>query len=376
VKYADARFESGDAPTTDSARFFAALFREKFRACGSNLAFGEWLPLPFGSTAGSRDGSGNGSGGDDVSDSEEKTREQSDKNINKFNRLVIYDKAEEERSRYQSGLRGKIQDRSVKVDLQPLFHFTYYRELDEVERDYPYTDVADAVNRSGALSHELLLTNRETPLSEEQIEYHFKAIDNYSGRIEQHPDDALLIFARGMEYMLVQDFQNAQEDLKNALVLQPDNIVFLMNSAALRYKQLSITMTGEKEENQAMSFQLNMGADNRTNQGGQAVSFDRYNYEFDQILRDYDHILKQNPNFIYAYFNRGNIYSAKRDFKLAVADYTETIRRDAHFADAWFNRGIARLYLGDTKRGIEDLSKAGELGLVNAYSIIKRVQAE
>ena len=311
----------------------------------------------------------------DASDNEEKTREQSDKNINKFNRLVIYDKEEEERSRYQSGLRGKIQDRNIKVDLQPMFVFTYYKEMDEVERDYPYTGVADSINRSGVLSHELLLTNREIPLSEEQVDYHFKAIDDYSARMDRRPNDARLIFARGLEFMLVQDFQNAQEDFKNALVLQPDNIVFRMNNAALRYKQLSITMTSEEEDNLAMSFNLE-AAGKPKNQSDQTIKFDRYNYEFDMILHEYDLMLQVAPNFVYAYFNRGNIYNAKHDFKSAVADYSEAIRRDSRFADAWFNRGITRIYLGDTKRGIEDLSKAGELGIVNAYSIIKRIQAE
>ena len=42
-------------------------------------------------------------------------------------------------------------------------------------------------------------------------------------------------------------------------------------------------------------------------------------------------------------------------------------------AEAYFNRGLARLSQGDANRGIADLSKAGELGIINAYSIIKRM---
>jgi hypothetical protein len=34
------------------------------------------------------------------------------------------------------------------------------------------------------------------------------------------------------------------------------------------------------------------------------------------------------------------------------------------------------LYLGETERGIADLSKAGELGVVEAYSIIKKMSAD
>ena len=56
-----------------------------------------------------------------------------------------------------------------------------------------------------------------------------------------------------------------------------------------------------------------------------------------------------------------------------VADYNEAIRRDPEFAEAYFNRGLAWLAQGDANRGIADLSKAGELGIYNAYSIIKRM---
>ena len=50
-----------------------------------------------------------------------------------------------------------------------------------------------------------------------------------------------------------------------------------------------------------------------------------------------------------------------------------SVQRDPEFAEAYFNRGLARLSQGDANRGIADLSKAGELGIINAYSIIKRM---
>ena len=84
-------------------------------------------------------------------------------------------------------------------------------------------------------------------------------------------------------------------------------------------------------------------------------------------------MIKLNPGFVYAYFNRGNLRCAQRDFRAAIQDYSEAIQRDPEFAEAYFNRGLARLSQGDANRGIADLSKAGELGIINAYSIIKRM---
>ena len=36
------------------------------------------------------------------------------------------------------------------------------------------------------------------------------------------------------------------------------------------------------------------------------------------------------------------------------------------------NRGLSRLYSNQQAEGVSDLSKAGELGLYSAYSIIKK----
>ena len=76
---------------------------------------------------------------------------------------------------------------------------------------------------------------------------------------------------------------------------------------------------------------------------------------------------------VYDYFIRAKMRFAQRDFRAAIVDYNEAIERDPEFAEAYYNRGLARLSQGDVNRGIADLSKAGELGIYNAYSIIKRM---
>ena len=97
--------------------------------------------------------------------------------------------------------------------------------------------------------------------------------------------------------------------------------------------------------------------------------------EHEQIIRDYDRVIQLNPSFVFAYFNRANLRCAQRDFRAAIVDYDEAIRRDPDFAAAYFNRGLAKLSLGQATDGIADLSKAGELGIYNAYNIIKRMTA-
>ena len=61
-----------------------------------------------------------------------------------------------------------------------------------------------------------------------------------------------------------------------------------------------------------------------------------------------------------------------KDYRGALVDYDKAIELNKDFAEAYFNRGLTHIFLGNNKQGITDLSKAGELGIVSAYNIIKR----
>jgi len=45
---------------------------------------------------------------------------------------------------------------------------------------------------------------------------------------------------------------------------------------------------------------------------------------------------------------------------------------DPNFAEAFYNRAITLIYLKNTKDACLDLSRAGELGVQEAYIVIKR----
>ncbi|MBQ9666410.1 MAG: tetratricopeptide repeat protein [Bacteroidaceae bacterium] len=58
----------------------------------------------------------------------------------------------------------------------------------------------------------------------------------------------------------------------------------------------------------------------------------------------------------------------------AIADFTRVLDINDTFAEAYYNRGLLHLLLDDTTLAIPDLSKAGELGIYQAYNIIKKNQ--
>lgn len=94
--------------------------------------------------------------------------------------------------------------------------------------------------------------------------------------------------------------------------------------------------------------------------------------DYEMVKRDLDKVIELAPDFVYAYYNRGNVLSILKDYRAAIVDYDRAIQLDPKFADAYFNRGLTHIFLGNNRQGIQDLSKAGELGLFSAYNIIKR----
>lgn len=314
----------------------------------------------------------------------ENTREKSDKSINKFNRLVVYDKEEERKSTYQSDVRGRVQDRNVRVDLEPLFVLTYYEKIDPVKKLVYYSKMIEEYNIRRILSHKLRVTNEEAALTEDQIAVHFASIDEWSSKIARQPENPNSYFGRALDFMLVQDFSEAIKDYTKVVELNPDFAMAYFNRAVVRYKQMEYNQSqaaNSQDEFSVMSrMDLKVGKSSSSNVQSDpttaALKDNKRAYEHEMISRDYDMTIKLSPGFVYAYFNRGNLRCAQRDFRAAIQDYDEAIQRDPEFAEAYFNRGLARLSLGDANRGIADLSKAGELGIINAYSIIKRMTSD
>ena len=321
---------------------------------------------------------------EETTDDNAKTREKSDKNIEKFNRLVVYDKSEEDVSKYKNEIRGRVQDKNVRIDLSPQFAITFYEKMETFKRPTFADKMIADYNKKLQLPLQLLITDNEASLNEDQTTYHFESINNYSLKLNDSPSDANIYFCRGVDFMVLQDLTEAMQDFDKAIDLDPNLAVAYFNRAVVRYKQLEINnytqdkntldmslsiQTGKKPSIQEQFTNSNEPVDTQTEK-------DNRTYQYEMMLRDYDSVIQLNPDFVYAYFNKGNVYCAKKDFRSAVLEYTKAINKDAEFAEAYFNRGLTRLYLGDTEKGVADLSKAGELGIVDAYSIIKRMTVD
>lgn len=310
-------------------------------------------------------------------DAMDKTREKSDKDIDKFNLLVVSDKNDEQKSKYANETRGRVQDKQVRIELLPKFVISYYENQSDlnIKRFVYYNSLLDEVNKNPIFQRKLRLTNNETALTEAQIDTHFKLIDEYTKTIAAQPNNAYAYFARGMEYLMVQDFTSAAEDFKRTISLNDKFTLAYFNLAVVTSKEMGLRHSGPEYEAtssaKAPTFGTSQAPQKADPKDNSIASQDKMDY--DLILNNYNRVIALAPNFSYGYYNRAEIRASLKDYKAAITDYDEVLKLDPELAEAYYNRGLCKLSIRDTESGLSDLRQAGELGIVDAYSIIKRM---
>ena len=279
--------------------------------------------------------------------SKKQMRKRSDEDLEKYNQIVVADEQEVEHE-YKSDYRGRVQNRKAELNFQPMFGLTFTRPKDEVKRDSPYEDTVEAFNhRSGTRT--IYISCDQTRLGEEGMKRTFAFIDSLSTAIDASKntnDVKPLLFLRAVAYSAIQNFDNAIDDL--GIYLQIDS------TSSLAYWQRAVCQAKVNEFNAAQGTNVELQSAN--------------------VLGDLSDAIQFAPKNAYLYYDRGNLYALRHDFQRAIDDYTRAIELEEHLAEAYYNRGLARIKANKKAEGIADLSKAGELGLYQAYSVIKKYQ--
>jgi tetratricopeptide (TPR) repeat protein len=279
------------------------------------------------------------------------TRRRSDENVRNYNKMIV--PVDENAKQYVAEARGKVQNRNVYVELEPLFVLTCYCDESAFAGD-GYNKLLEELNAGRVGCRMLILTNRERALTGAEADYHFAHIDDVSSTISVSEDNAMPYRERALDYFLLQDIEAAMSDVDNAVEAAPGDWSVYFIRAFVRYKQLEIERLNGVEPQDSKQNALLADLDYRL------------------VKEDLDRVIELQPEFVEAYFNRANVSAKLNDFKSAIVDYTKAISLNDRFAQAYYNRGLAKIYTGNTEGGVTDLSKAGELGMYQAYSVIRR----
>lgn len=256
----------------------------------------------------------------------------------------------EDKQKYHSPARGTVQKRYQDVVNEPHVTLSYYSKDLTLRSTNYYHYLVDFINQNESLPAPIRFTSQELALTAEMVDFHFAEITRLSNRINRAPS-AELYFTRAMEFAIVQDYTSAIDDCTRALTLTADRtplaIIATFCRANWRYRLIEYQ---------------------RAN--GEQVA--TTNMDYDIMLRDYDRVISLQPDFAFAYYNKANTLCAQHEWKDAIDYFTKAISIDPEFAEAYFNRGLTYVYTGENEKGLADLSKAGELGIYQAYNLLSR----
>lgn len=284
--------------------------------------------------------------------------------MNKFNTLLTVHTDNQIKPKYENRSRGRIQDNNVRIDPEPMFYMTYYDKEDKIRENTNYIKEVTDVNAMHILPFTLVISNAQVRLFEDQIQRHFNSIDYYNGLLATHSSRSIDYFARAMDFMMVKNPVEAIADFSRAAELSPKFALAYMGRAYAKYMQMQIEQA--KDENDVPTS-LNSQA------GASMLKERKATHDITEIIGDLDKTLELSPRNIYAMFNKGNMYLMMQNYTSAVSCYSDAISVKPDFGEAYYNRGLVYLRLGNKEKGIADLSKAGELGILPSYNVLKRM---
>lgn len=276
-------------------------------------------------------------------------RKQSDIDMDKYNQLVEADEQHVEHE-YSSAYRGKVQNRKVDDELMPMYMLSYRRYNNGVKSYTAYDNEVEAFNRQSAPRHHINISCNPKTLSEGETRAYFTLVDSLTADIAAIKDmkkDKALLIHRAVAYTVMQNFDAAINDL--TAYMQADS------TSAIAYWQRGVCQAMMNEFTQSQGIDADLRAA--------------------RTISDFDNAINLNPNNPYIYYDRATLNASRKQYNAAIDDFTRAIEIEPNLAEAYFNRGLVRIYSGNKPEGLEDLSKAGELGLFNAYSLIKKYKS-
>ncbi|MBO5582759.1 MAG: tetratricopeptide repeat protein, partial [Bacteroidales bacterium] len=259
-----------------------------------------------------------------------------------------------------------LQHRDVDINLKPLYKFVLTSDRDRVnyalERRYenplldrfcaslplPVTVTSDAASVPKPAQEEL-----------DRILY---------GGMEEGPSREFLLALSEIDQ---KQYNAAQSHYDRAIEGEGDRYelfyraFYYMNRAVLRAEMIDFIASIESN---VQTLTMDDKGNTRARVREQVTS----HYDYSEALADMEQAAAIQPALPYIQFNLGNLYCLSSQLVNAIECYGKAIAQYPYMGDAYFNRGLVLIYLKDKEKGCIDLSRAGELGLEDAYNVISR----
>ncbi|MCM1163883.1 MAG: tetratricopeptide repeat protein [Muribaculaceae bacterium] len=287
------------------------------------------------------------------------TQEQVKRRFSSLNTIV--DNTRPEQIFNSKEIRGKVQDRNISIELEPIFSITYYTSPTELKMSGEYMREVDDINSTRTLRFLLQVTNHEpSTTDEETAQRHFESVAYYNSYLAGHSPRSIDYLGRAMDFMTLRDYENAIADLGRAISLTPDfTLAYLIRANAEFLLSQTPRPHATTDGTEAVRHEL---------PGGPGA--------IRSALADLDKVIELSPLMPIAHYNKGVIQATEGDYTSALMSFSRAIELKPDFGEAYYNRGYVYLTLGNKEAAFSDLSKAGSLGIVPSYNLLKRMSAK
>ena len=277
----------------------------------------------------------------------ELTEEEEIEVMNRFNQLVTMHEIPETELSFNEKIRGRVQDRNVMAEPEPLYAVSYSQSPKSLSSTANYFRELDAFNRGRYINRMLYLSPLDINHSNLDYETLFKMTEDYTAVIagsgkNVRPADRI---ARGIAFSMLKNYPAAIEDFDAVIKTNPDMTIAYMARGVARYGD-ALT----QEDQRLAASELAMAA------------------------ADFDQAARLNPRLAHAWYDKGCLLYSQRDYSQAADCFSKAIEIDPDFGAAFFNRGLCHLSTGKRNDAFSDLSRAGELGILPSYNILKRMK--
>ena len=248
------------------------------------------------------------------------------------------------------------------ISLLPLFRFsiagadTTKQQLDPERYWLPRVEEF----KSEIKNPSIILTNKNCILSPDSI---VKIDRSIAQNITNHINDWEMLFKLSITQSLIKQYTNSVNTYTQAIEMNPSSPFLYMNRSTVKSEMIDFISS---IDNSYSNITISRDPANRLNN-----RFNNRIYNYDDAIEDLNKAIRLYPDFAHLYYNRANLQALSGRFPEAYGDYSTALKLWGNFPEAYYNRGLVQILMKDTRKGCLDMSKAGELGIKEAYTVLK-----
>jgi tetratricopeptide (TPR) repeat protein len=275
-----------------------------------------------------------------------------------FNKIIEFDS-----DFYRANMDdGQIQNRRIVIDLKPILLITNKQDNLPPLNIAFYLESLEKLNSLNPLHAKFTISTELSKLDVDSVRTLLNLTEQEKLRLSY---DTYLYFYQGLLNSMIQNFNQSLKAYSTAIALNPEFDLAYFNRANTRYLMIEYV---NSLEDYSQIITIDGTTTTHKEDKKQTLEYTDYN----DVIEDLDKAIELNPTFAFAYYNRANVKCMTKDFTGAINDYTQSIEVKPEIPQAYFNRGLTLIYLRDNEKGCLDISKAGELGIEEAYPVIKK----